>query len=139
MTTDSLPDGPSRDLRERIGAYFTWAAPEVGEEFGEYPTWDQLTEQDQAYGLARADAILTEIAAAGYVIVKADRFERLRAYVVADQEFSQASTWAGIWQDDGVQRKAVELQYAGREERRRAAHHAITLGDLEPGEPEAGR
>ena len=128
------PDGPSRDLRERlIRALYVATWDETFED------WSDASEIEIAFTGSQVDAVLAEIAAAGYVIVKADRFERLRAYVVADQEFSQASTWAGIWQDDGVQRKAVELQYAGREERRRAAHHAITLGDLDPGEPEAGR
>ena len=76
--------------------------------------------------------ILAEIEAAGKVIVDRERFERLRAYAVANHEFQQASTWAGIWSDDEVERKAVELQYAGREKRRREAFHAITVGDLEP-------
>lgn len=72
-----------------------------------------------------ADAILAEIAAAGFVIVDSERYERLRAYVVADQEFRQADTWAGIWQPDEVPRKAIELQYAGREKRRREAQRIL--------------
>lgn len=83
------------------------------------------------------EIVLDAIRAAGYRIVPADRLERLRAYVVADQEFRQADTWAGIWSDDEVTRAAVSLQYAGREKRRREAHHAITLGDLDPLDPVA--
>ena len=79
-----------------------------------------------------ADTILAALAEAGYVVVERNRFERLRAYVVADQEFSQSDTWSGIWSDDDVTRAAVNLQYAGRKQRRREAHYAITLGDVEP-------
>jgi hypothetical protein len=67
-----------QELRERIGAYFTWAAPSDGEEFGEFPAWDQLTEEDQSFGLRKADAILAEIAAAGYEIQPVARMNRLR-------------------------------------------------------------
>ena len=79
-----------------------------------------------------AEDVLAALTDAGYAVVERNRFERLRAYVVADQEFSQSDTWSGIWSDDDVTRAAVNLQYAGRKQRRREAHYAITLGDVEP-------
>ncbi len=78
------------------------------------------------------DQLMASLAEMGLVIVPRERFERLRAYVVADQEFSQASTWAGVISDDAVVRAAVQLQYAARDQRRRDARRAIRLGDLEP-------
>ncbi len=100
--------------------------------------WESNQEVHKEAYYEVVDVILAEIAAAGMVIVDAERFERLRAYVVADQEFRQADTWAGMLADDEVTRAAVNLQYAGREKRRREAHESITLGDLEPVVPGDG-
>jgi hypothetical protein len=75
----------SERLREWIGAHFTWAAPCVGECFGEYPTWNQLTDEDKAHGLARADDILFGIAQE-YALVP---MELVEAYVTCEGDCTE--------------------------------------------------
>lgn len=63
MTTFPLPDGPSRDLRERCAhAYYRlrWARDD----------WRHMAPVHREAYYEVADAILAEIAAAGYVIVR---------------------------------------------------------------------
>lgn len=111
----------NEELRERLAKFLAEGEGQLWDDVFPRVPWEVWAEQ-----------VLAEIEAAGKVIVDRDRFERLRVYAVANHEYTQASTWAGIWSDDEVERKAVELQYAGREKRWREAFHAITVGDLEP-------
>lgn len=64
-----MNDDTRAKARDVIGAYFTWASPTTGEEFGEYPSWDQLTDDDQMHGRKMGDAVLAALEAAGLVVV----------------------------------------------------------------------
>ena len=90
MTTEA---GGGDELRERLALLFTkpemsLAAMTLGEAFG-----DQEPERVRVYG-GRADAILAEIAAAGYEIRPADQLERVLAWAElawVEQHFFPAS------------------------------------------------
>lgn len=116
MTPSPPPDGPSRDLRERlIRALYVATWDETFED------WADASEIEIAFTGSQVDAILAEITAAGYVIV------RERAIGDALSDAIMEATNHG-WNDPGsaIWRRGM------------AAGHR-TLGLAWPGESEVGR